>query len=461
MGTYIKSDNKTENMMKNVLIALLPIIFFAFLKNGVLPYIKDQITFIEAFRPALMFIVAIATSYTIELLWTRFIFKLKTKIDIRNYLKNSYFLLPPLFLVLILPIHTPYTIVIIGATVATLVGKMLYGGFGHNIFNPALLGRLFVIVCYGTVIAGLGGYNIDAISSATPLADLANSGYLAYSTNLWDAFFGFIPGSIGETSAVLIIIAFIYLSVKKVIDYKVPLIFVGTVFLGTLIISAVNGIGFDYAVFNVLTGGLLFGAVFMATDPVTSPTTPAGNIIYAIMLGLLTLLFRFLSPFPEGVLIAILTMNMLTPLCDKLASKNKKIITIVIYTLVIITFSVSYYIGKTLEEVKEDLGDFQIINTIEEGEETTYTVLEKGFGGILEADITIKDDVIIEFVVTNHSSESYYQEIINADYLNYLEAISHNIDGADTVSGATKTSTGLLNMAKKLLKIHIGDSYGG
>ena len=153
---------------------------------------------------------------------------------------------------------------------------MIYGGFGNNIFNPALIGGLFVITMYGSLIDSRGGYlnkyELDAISSATPLKNYSAVSTINYDTvikpygNLNNFFIGTIPGSIGETSALLCIIAFIFLSYKKVIKWKIPVFYIGTVFLMTYIIGVFNGFGIWYPIFQILSGGLLFGAIFISSS---------------------------------------------------------------------------------------------------------------------------------------------------------------------------------------------------
>lgn len=172
-GPYIKSKNTTSKIMLHVLIALLPIIIFAFIKNGIIPYNKGYISFSEMFRPLILIFTGAISSLIFESLYTRLVLKKKNN-EFKKYLKSTYSIFPGLFLSLVLPINTPILLIVFGAFMATVIGKMLFGGFGYNIFNPALIGVLFVTVMYGGLIANNGGYvnkmELDTMGSATPLS---------------------------------------------------------------------------------------------------------------------------------------------------------------------------------------------------------------------------------------------------------------------------------------------------
>lgn len=332
-GPHIKDQDSTSKIMKRVFIALLPIVLFSFYKNGLIPYTKGYVNLYVAFRPLLIIILSMLTSLLSEGAYVTLILKKKGS-NFRTYMKNSYALLPGLFLALVIPINTPLWIVVLGSMFAIIVGKMVFGGFGHNIFNPALIGALFINVSYGALIAAKGGYlngmEIDTISSSTPLSHLHTLNFVgtwdkvgSMFGSLWDYFLGFIPGALGETSKLLILIAMIYLIVTKVIKWRIPITYISTVFVMTFIIGLVSNQGLWFSLFQILSGGLMFGAVFMATDPVTSPVTKTGAFLYGLSLGILTVIFRFLTPYPEGVLTAILTMNMFIFMFDKIGAKSK------------------------------------------------------------------------------------------------------------------------------------------
>ncbi|MDD3519932.1 MAG: RnfABCDGE type electron transport complex subunit D [Actinomycetota bacterium] len=221
-------------------------------------------------------------------------------------------LITGLLLALTLPPRIPIWMVVIGAAFSIALAKEVFGGLGHNIFNPALAGRAFLAICFPTFMTQWylpGNYGVDAVTSASPLSE----NFIFQGTNMAlyrDMFFGNTAGSIGETSAMLIILAGILLIAFRIIDWKIPLVYVATVVIMSLIFG-------EDILFQVMAGGLLFGAVFMATDYVTSPVTGLGRIIFAVGCGLITFLIRRFGAMPEGVCFSILVMNGFTPLIDR------------------------------------------------------------------------------------------------------------------------------------------------
>lgn len=331
------STLSTSQMMNYFVIALLPIILFAWVKNGLLPFIdvetKNFGSVLTMLYPLFLVFIGAFTSFISEFTYFKFIKKTENPVQ---ETKNSFAIIPGLLLAMVVSVNTPLWILILGTLFATVIGKMLFGGFGKNVFNPALVGYLFIQTAYFGVIAANGGYlngsesvALDIVSGVTPLANLAANptGHfeqlVAPYGSLMDFFIGTIPGSMAETSALLIILAAGFLIWKKVINWRIPVIYVGTVFVLTYVVGAFNGHATDlwYPTFGVLSGGLLFGAVFMATEPVTSPRTPNGKVLYALTLGALTILFRYKSNFPEGVATSILAMNLLVIIYDNVASK--------------------------------------------------------------------------------------------------------------------------------------------
>ena len=462
-GPHLRDSDNTSKIMKRLFVALLPIILFSIYKNGILPYMEGYTNFFGAIKPFFMILFGVGTSFVTELIYFRFI--LKKKENLKEEIKHSYGMFPGLFLALTLPLNTPLWLVVVGAFVASFLGKLIFGGLGYNIFNPALVGNLFVIASYGALIASKGGYlnpmELDTIAGATPLTNLSNINYVGTSTkiigpfgNLLDFLFGLIPGSLGETSKLLIILGFIFLVVTKVIKWIIPTTYVFVVFIMTWLIGSINDMGIWYPTFHILSGGLLFGAVFMATDPVTSPTTKGGQLLFGLGLGLLTVLFRFLTPYPEGVLTSILTMNMLVFIIDRIGAKAKFIkryryIPILVMSLIIIGFSI--YIGNNMpgESVVDDR--FKIINVEEADNLTVYKVSQKGFKGLIEAKITIEDDQITSVDITSQQ-ESYWSEIEDKNYIENLIDNQDNIEDVDAISGATISSNALKAMISNVLK---------
>ena len=203
---------------------------------------------------------------------------------------------------------------VLGTAFAIVVVKCLFGGLGCNFANPAITGRIFLVICFTTSIGGgarpLVSSAPELVSGATPLEVIAKGGELP---SLLDMFLGFKGGAIGEVSILAILIGFIYLVARGVIHFETPLIFVATVFALSLIVDN----SFTMALYQILSGGLVFGAVFMATDYVTTPITRTGKMIFALGCGLITFLIRFYGSYPEGVSFAILLMNILSPYIEK------------------------------------------------------------------------------------------------------------------------------------------------
>lgn len=462
-GPYMKSKKTTNKMMLHLVIALIPIILFSFYKNGIIPYLNGKTNLLGLVYPLIIVLVASFSTLVFESIYAKVFLKEK---NLKEYIIHSYSLIPGLFLGLILPINTPISIIIFGSFMASIVGKMLFGGFGNNIFNPALIGRLFVISAYAMVITSSGGYlnsyEVDTISAATPLSNVATvSGIGNYESlvapygSLLDFFVGTIPGALGETSALLCLLGFLYLTFTKTIKWKIPVFYVSTVFIMTMLVGLLCGQGLWYPTFQILSGGLLFGAVFMATDPVTSPITPVGQIIYGIMLGILTVVFRYLTPYPEGVLTSILTMNMLVFIIDKIGLKsrfNYKKSIIPILVLITLVISIPFGIAPKYN-VEEDTKDsnYTVIDSVKNGSNVIYKVIQKGYVGDIKAEITIINSKIIKIEVLEQK-ESFYQKVIDSDYINKLINEQNNIEDVDTVSGATITSTALRKMVINTLE---------
>ena len=351
-GPFIKTENKVQNIMKNLLISLIPIILFAFYKNGYLPFKHGTTDIIGLFYPLIFIAIAVLTSCLTEYLYNLVINKEKKSF------KLMFSVFPGLFFALILPINTPIWLLIVGAFLSSLVGKMIWGGLGNNKFNPALVGNLFVILILSILgeINYLNSYETTIIANANTLANPASLNAIGtYETlvapygTLWNFLIGTVPGTIGTTSVLFCIIAYFYLTYKKALKWRIPLIYIGTVFIITYFIGFLNGVGLWYPIFQILSGGLMFAAVFIATDPVTSPTTPTAQVVYGMSLGILTILFRYLIPVPNGIVISILIMNGLTLLLDKIGAQARfdfKKISILIMVEMVIILAISIYIAE-------------------------------------------------------------------------------------------------------------------
>ncbi len=303
---HVHSGNSISAAMRDVIIALLPATALS-------------IYFFGLYALAII-VTSIASCLLAEYASQKF---RKVDITINDYSAA----LTGLLFALIIPPATPLWLVFIGGTISIVIGKQVFGGLGNNLFNPALVGRAILVASWPVYMTRFVS-PFDGVTSATPLGIIGEinkqfAGGLIPDTNLMASLpplstlmTGSIAGSLGETSAIALILGGLYLIFKKHIDWKIPLLYISTVFTLALIF---NG-PYDrlwYATYNIFAGGLLIGAFFMATDWVTSPTTKKGRIIYAIGLGLLTFLIRKGAGLPEGVAYSIILMNMVTPLIDR------------------------------------------------------------------------------------------------------------------------------------------------
>lgn len=246
----------------------------------------------------------------------------------------SYGYVSGLIFALLLPIGTPYYVVFVGSFIGTLLAKDIFGGFGTNIFNPAIVGRVFVQVCFPSqLVSYLGAVAPETVSTGATIMGTTSS--LGWTTNfngisLLDMFLGDYRGTLGEPFAFILILAGIYLIVRKVIDWRLPVFYFVSFLLMTLFMGFCSGLGvhsFEFAIRNLFMGGVLFGGIFCLTDPVTAPTSRAGKCIYAVSAALFTGLIRYQANASEGVAYAILLVNMLAPLMTRFlkAKSNQKL----------------------------------------------------------------------------------------------------------------------------------------
>lgn len=273
---------------------------------------------LDALRVTLIAVVAcLAFEYLIQ----KFLLKIKPTIT------DGSALVTGILMAFNVPANLPWWIIIIGSLAAIGIGKMSFGGLGTNIFNPALVGRVFMLISFPVQMTSWpvnARSGIDAVTAATPLSvlkeGLSNGTPISeISKNLpstVDMLFGNIGGSLGEISALLLIIGGIYMLATKVITWHIPVSVIGSVALIALIFWLVNPELYINPVYHILTGGLMLGAIFMATDMVSSPMTPKGQIIYGVGIGIITISIRMFGAYPEGISFAILIMNAVTPLIN-------------------------------------------------------------------------------------------------------------------------------------------------
>jgi electron transport complex protein RnfD len=319
-------DTKTSvtRMMRDVVIAMTPALAFSIYQ-------------FKASAVAII-LVSVITMMLTEYLYTK---SQKTEFTLKNWSAG----VSAIIYALILPNETPLLYVAIGGFVGIYFGKLIFGGLGVNIFNPAALARVFVTLSFGSHLS----YTLDGQTGATPLAQLGE--YVAGTSNelasITDLFFGTVSGSLGETNALLVLLGGIYLLIRKSADWRIPTTILGTVFVLATTASLVLGFGMDYVWYHLLSGGLLFGAFFMATDPVTGPTTPPSRVMFGIGVGALTFFIRTFGALPEGFMFSLLIMNMFVPAFDyyewtTVTFTRKKMIGLAIVSVILIVVT---YVG--------------------------------------------------------------------------------------------------------------------
>lgn len=287
---HIRSKDSVKGIMRDVIIALLPAAV-----AGV---------YFFKLRALLMIIISIVSCVGAEALWQKLTNK---KITINDYSAA----VTGMLLALNLPVAAPLWIPVVGGFFAIIIVKQLFGGLGQNFMNPALAARAFLLASWPVQMTS---WTVDGVASATPLGILKEgTGTLP---PLWDVIIGHVGGTIGETSAIALIIGGLYLLFKRVITWEIPVIYIGTVFILTWIFGR-NGFMTGNPVYEIFAGGLLLGAFFMATDYSSSPITQKGKIIMGIGCGFITSIIRIYGGYPEGVSYSILLMNLAVPLIDK------------------------------------------------------------------------------------------------------------------------------------------------
>ena len=292
VSPHIHSGKSTAGIMRDVLISLVPAAVAG--------------TVIFGLRSLLVISVCVVACVLAEALFNVIVKKDQTVGDLSAAVTG-------LLLALNLPATVPIWQCVIGSLFAIVIVKCLFGGIGKNPVNPAITARVFMLVSFTSLTVQAFPTVVDTVAGATPLPSIAAGN----TPKLSDLFFGLMGGAIGETCALALLIGFIYLLVRRIITWHVPVSFVGTVYLLSLFAE-----GFDFmkALALILSGGLLLGAIFMATDYVTSPATAKGKLVFGIGAGLLTFLIRYFGVYPEGVSFAILFMNILTPYIDTLTA---------------------------------------------------------------------------------------------------------------------------------------------
>lgn len=316
-GSHIRDAVDLKRTMIIVVIALIPALLFGIYNVGyqhfkAIGVLADtgffQLFFFGLWKVLPMIIVSYVVGLGIEF----------AAAQMRGHEINEGFLVSGLLIPMIMPVEAPLWMIALSTAFAVIIGKEIFGGTGMNIWNPALLARAFFFFSYPSMISGDAVWiagdptTTDAISQATPLAQMALGQPLTYSSA--DMFWGLIPGSIGETSTFCVLLGALLLLITNVASWRIML----SVFVGGFLMSlAFEPVSHVAAYQQLLMGGFAFGAVFMATDPVTSAQTSTGKYIYGLLIGAMAVIIRCINPgYPEGMMLAILLMNTFAPLID-------------------------------------------------------------------------------------------------------------------------------------------------
>ncbi|MCF6465387.1 Na+-transporting NADH:ubiquinone oxidoreductase subunit D [Clostridium sp. Cult2] len=308
---HIRSNESVQRIMLDVIIALIPAIVGSVYFFG-----------IDALK---LILISVASSILFEAIIQKIFGKPITINDFSAIITG-------ILIAFNLPASAPWWLPIMGSAFAIIIVKQFFGGIGSNFMNPALAARAMLLTSWPTHMSSFTGTRPDVIATATPLA-IMKYGMVADGTasatveaatsasqaagaelpTLWNMFIGNIPGAIGETSVLLLLIGAAYLIIRQVIDWKIPVFYIGTTFIMLVLL----GVETEFLPYHILGGGLILGAFYMATDYASSPVTPVGRIIFGIGAGILTALIRVKGGYPEGVSYSILLMNVATPLIER------------------------------------------------------------------------------------------------------------------------------------------------
>ena len=304
---HIRSSETTRSIMLDVVIAMLPALIWAVITFG--------------FKALTLTVVSVVACMFWEWLYRALMKKPQSVGDLSAVVTG-------MLLALVSPVTMPYWMIVIGDFFAIIVVKQLFGGIGKNFVNPALAGRAFLVGSYAGVMtswidpaankAPLLGSTADVVTAATPLAYMKTGDMetLLSTYTLQDMFLGNIGGSLGEISALMLLIGGVYLIVRKVINWQIPVAYIATVAVLSFLFPKA-GSGLDWMLYSIFGGGLFLGAFFMATDYATSPVTKKGQLIFGVGCGLFTVLIRYFGSYNEGVCYSIMVMNLLVALIDK------------------------------------------------------------------------------------------------------------------------------------------------
>lgn len=335
-GPFIESKLSTKKIMRNILITLIPIIIFTFYIKGIVPF-RENGEILDLLWIFITLSVTTLVSFITEILFQLIFTKRRKKEDIIFDIKHNYSFMTGLLVGLLLPYGVNILVMVVATLSATVIGKLLFGGFGNNTFNPALIGILIAILLFGGSYSKLSQeYNYKSECREETRLDLCAEKLDIDGITYYDE--GTSPADI---SPLLCIIALVFLIITKSIKWIIPIFYISTAFIIAISFGIYHSIDLINSIYHLICGGLLFYAVFISTDSVTTPVTKTGQILLGISLGVLTMLFKLSTPyFYEATIFSILILNMFTKLFDKigLMFKQKKSI-IVFPTITLIALS--------------------------------------------------------------------------------------------------------------------------
>lgn len=472
---HYRSPQSTTSIMKDLTLCLCAVTVYAVI------YYAQVYGASYAVRVIEMMVAAVLAACCTEAVY----FRLRRQ-DIKTGIATSYPWVTAMILVLISSIDNSVYAIIASTVIAIVFGKLVFGGFGQNIFNPAAFGEAILMNSFASAKSA------DFATGATPTTAIKSYGWLLTNEEwpdfieqyggLGKMFLGQYPSTIGSTCALLILLCGIFLIIRKDIDWQAPVFYIGTIFVLSLIIGAMHGAGAWYAVYQVLAGGVVFGGIFMLTDPVTSPVTIPGRVVFGIGAACFTLIFRLRSNMADGVLYSILLMNMLTPAIDMMMDgnqiKNAKKISRNVTVWSVCFIIIALLIGGFAQEeqpdtssdssssgsaaalaLSDDYSDYEA--ACEAVGDSTYSCTAKGFGLItgMEGDykknrvtITVADGAVESITLDNFGDTAGIgdQAVTDENLANYVGLTLD--DSVDAVSGATYTSKSITAMVQAALE---------
>lgn len=441
---FNRSKRSTQQIMVELLIGLAVIFAAAVIFNF-------TIGVSYGLKVIFMMLVALVSTLLSDVIAASLRYKKAKDGNFVDYLfafvKDNFSIITGVIFVLTLPVGTPYYVVILGSIFATLIVKHVFGGFGHNIFNPAALGRIFVTLTFPaslTTFLGTDGTLPGITSGPSITTEFANGGSSKWLNgifdfsrfSMFDVYLGKYSGAIGETFTLLILLVGVVLAIRSVINWRTPVFFFGTVIITTFFIALANGINIgQYILLNIGLGGLAFGAIFMFTDPVTSPTSNFGKALIGIFGALLNLLFRIGGNMPEGTIFSIALINFLSPMIDNLIGgrTNVKIWKPYVVSGASLLVTVGLLTGLSVAKYKDDeIIDPQLeVHAVYKGKSKAYFPIEGNTELSFSASANVsvdKDYKIIKLELQTPSTVNSGVEHVSAAKLAPVIAYYESID---------------------------------